>query len=160
MKHLTHREIQILALVAEGQTNKAIGGRLGIALQTVKNKAADINRKLGAHNRAHAVVIAMREGFLKEVSNPEITARDSRRQSTGYLGGGGFFGSNSQNSGSTAASTDHLDRGRCKPASGLCRRTGKDGGHKLSRAGRGVVLCSSRAWMEGQLCDDSAESGP
>ena len=52
---LTPREIQVLELLAEGCSNKAIGQRLGISDQTVKFHVAAISGKLGAENRTDAV---------------------------------------------------------------------------------------------------------
>ena len=61
---LTHREQEVLELLAEGLPNKAIAGRLGISDQTVKFHVASIASKLGATNRTEAVRIALRRGLL------------------------------------------------------------------------------------------------
>ena len=61
---LTGREMQVLELLAEGLSNKGIGGRLGISDQTVKFHVASIAGKLGAHNRTDAVRLAVRRGLL------------------------------------------------------------------------------------------------
>ena len=61
---LTSREIQVLELLAEGQSNKAIGQRLGISDQTVKFHVAAIAGKLGAANRTDAVRRAIRRGIV------------------------------------------------------------------------------------------------
>jgi DNA-binding NarL/FixJ family response regulator len=61
---LTHREQEVLELLAEGLPNKAIAGRLGISDQTVKFHVASISAKLGATNRTDAVRIALRRGLL------------------------------------------------------------------------------------------------
>ena len=61
---LTHREQEVLELLAEGLPNKAIAGRLGISDQTVKFHVASISAKLGATNRTEAVRIALRRGLL------------------------------------------------------------------------------------------------
>ena len=61
---LTHRERQILDCIANGTTNKRIGYVLGISTQTVKNHVSIILRKLNAHDRAHAVALAMCNGWL------------------------------------------------------------------------------------------------
>ncbi len=52
---LTRREIEILALLAEGMSNKKIAGRLVISEGTVKFHVNSILRKLRAANRAEAV---------------------------------------------------------------------------------------------------------
>ena len=61
---LTSREVQVLELLAEGQSNKAIGQRLGISDQTVKFHVAAIAGKLGAVNRTDAVRRAIRRGIV------------------------------------------------------------------------------------------------
>ncbi len=61
---LTAREIQVLELLAEGLSNKAIAGRLGISDQTVKFHVAAISSKLGASNRTDAVRRAIRRGLV------------------------------------------------------------------------------------------------
>lgn len=61
---LTDREVQVLELLAEGLSNKAIAGRLGISDQTVKFHVASIAGKLGAHTRTEAVRRAVRRGLI------------------------------------------------------------------------------------------------
>jgi DNA-binding NarL/FixJ family response regulator len=61
---LTHREIQVLELLAEGLPNKAIASRLGISDQTVKFHVSSISGKLGAANRTDAVRRAVRRGLI------------------------------------------------------------------------------------------------
>jgi DNA-binding CsgD family transcriptional regulator len=61
---LTKREIQVLRLVAEGETTKEIALRLGIAEVTVKWHVKRILRRLGAASRAEAVALATKSGYL------------------------------------------------------------------------------------------------
>jgi DNA-binding NarL/FixJ family response regulator len=61
---LTPREREVLALLAAGLPNKAIAPRLDISEHTVKTHVAAIYQKLGAGNRAEAVVAAARQGLL------------------------------------------------------------------------------------------------
>ncbi len=61
---LTPREVQVIALLAEGLPNKAIAARLGISDQTVKFHVASICGKLGASNRTEAVRLAVRGGII------------------------------------------------------------------------------------------------
>ena len=61
---ITEREREVLALVAEGNSNKLIADRLGISERTVKNHLTYIMTKLGASDRTHAVVTAVRLGWL------------------------------------------------------------------------------------------------
>ena len=61
---LTPREIDVLELLAEGLSNKAIARRLGISDQTVKFHVSSITGKLGVHTRTAAVRTAVRRGLL------------------------------------------------------------------------------------------------
>ncbi len=61
---LTEREREVLSLVAEGYSNKLIAARLGISERTVKNHLTYIMTKLRASDRTHAVVTAVRLGWL------------------------------------------------------------------------------------------------
>jgi DNA-binding NarL/FixJ family response regulator len=55
---LTPRELEVLATLAEGMTNKAIARRLNISLHTVKFHVESMFRKLGARTRTEAVAKA------------------------------------------------------------------------------------------------------
>jgi DNA-binding CsgD family transcriptional regulator len=55
---LTPRELEVLAALAEGMTNKAIARRLNISLHTVKFHVESLFRKLGARTRTEAVAKA------------------------------------------------------------------------------------------------------
>ena len=61
---LTQRERQILSYVADGNTNKQIARILKISEQTIKNHVSAILRKLNANDRAHAVVLAIKSGWI------------------------------------------------------------------------------------------------
>jgi DNA-binding NarL/FixJ family response regulator len=61
---LTAREIEVLALLASGLSNKSIADRLGISDQTVKFHVAAICGKLGATNRTDAARRALRRGLI------------------------------------------------------------------------------------------------
>ena len=61
---LTPRELEVLNLLVEGLSNRAIAARLGISDQTVKFHVAAICGKLGAANRTDAVRRAIRRGIV------------------------------------------------------------------------------------------------
>ncbi|MFQ5873735.1 MAG: response regulator transcription factor [Dehalococcoidia bacterium] len=61
---LTERELEVLALVAEGNSNKIVASQLNIRERTVKNHLTGIMTKLRASDRTHAVVKAVRLGWL------------------------------------------------------------------------------------------------
>ena len=61
---LTSREIDVLQLIAEGNANKVVAGRLAITEDTVKAHVRNILSKLGANDRTHAVTIALKRGII------------------------------------------------------------------------------------------------
>jgi DNA-binding NarL/FixJ family response regulator len=64
---LSEREIEVLKLVAAGNSNKEIGARLNITEQTAKAHMKRIVAKLGANDRTHAVTLALNRGFLTSI---------------------------------------------------------------------------------------------
>ncbi|MFA5316676.1 MAG: response regulator transcription factor, partial [Dehalococcoidales bacterium] len=78
MTPLSQREIEILKYVAEGNPNKRIANALNISEQTIKNHITSIMRKLNANDRTHAVVLAIRNGWLNvgEVTNMDAVEKD------------------------------------------------------------------------------------
>ena len=62
---LTPRELQVLQLVAWGNGNKQVAAQLSIAVETVRMHLKNILRKLSAHDRTHAVTIAVTRGILR-----------------------------------------------------------------------------------------------
>jgi DNA-binding NarL/FixJ family response regulator len=61
---LTEREIEILRRVAMGNSNKIIADLLHLSEATVKGHMKSILSKLDANDRTHAVMIAMKRGFI------------------------------------------------------------------------------------------------
>lgn len=61
---LTAREVEVLSYVAQGLANRDIAERLGTASGTIKMHVQNILEKLGAADRTHAVMIAVRRGIL------------------------------------------------------------------------------------------------
>lgn len=61
---LSPRELEVLALVADGSTNRAAGARLHLSEATVKTHLLSIYAKLGVGDRAAAVAEGFRRGLL------------------------------------------------------------------------------------------------
>ena len=61
---LTSRELEVLALVADGATNRAAGERLHLSEATIKTHLLSIYAKLGVGDRAAAVAEGFRRGLL------------------------------------------------------------------------------------------------
>ena len=78
---LTHREQDVLVLMADGFGTDAIAQRLFISPKTVATHIQRILVKLGVHNRAQAVALAHREGLVESATNGAASQRaDSPRQ--------------------------------------------------------------------------------
>jgi HD-GYP domain-containing protein (c-di-GMP phosphodiesterase class II) len=63
---LTAREVDVLRLLARGQSNKQIAERLVITPKTAANHVEHIYAKIGASNRAAASLFAVRHGLLED----------------------------------------------------------------------------------------------
>jgi DNA-binding NarL/FixJ family response regulator len=61
---LSLREREVLALLAEGASNKEIAHALALSVHTVKFHVAALIEKLGARSRGEAVAIAIRAGLV------------------------------------------------------------------------------------------------
>jgi len=62
---LSEREIEVLSLVAGGNSNKLIADQLKITLETVKGHVKSILSKLGANDRTHAVTVGLKRGIIE-----------------------------------------------------------------------------------------------
>jgi DNA-binding NarL/FixJ family response regulator len=60
---LTGREVEVLRLLAGGQTNAEIAATLSISVHTVERHVSNLYLKLHAHNRAEATAYALRHGL-------------------------------------------------------------------------------------------------
>lgn len=60
---LTSREVEVLRLIAQGDSNAEIAHRLGLSVHTVERHAANLYRKIGARGRADATAYAVRRGL-------------------------------------------------------------------------------------------------
>src|SRR5262245_17619523 len=61
---LTYREVDVLRLIAQGNSNKEIAEHLSMSQDTVKSHVKNILTKLGANDRTHAVTIALKRGII------------------------------------------------------------------------------------------------
>lgn len=64
-RELSAREIEVLQLVADGQSNKEIGEALKLSALTVKSHLSRIGRKVATGDRAQMVALAMRAGVIR-----------------------------------------------------------------------------------------------
>jgi DNA-binding NarL/FixJ family response regulator len=62
---LTPREIEVLRLIAAGNSNKSLADKLSLSEETIKMHVKNILSKLDANDRTHAVTIAVRRGIME-----------------------------------------------------------------------------------------------
>jgi DNA-binding NarL/FixJ family response regulator len=62
---LSAREVEVLALIAAGNSNKLIADRLSVSEQTVKGHVKNILAKLNATDRTQAVVLGVKRGIIQ-----------------------------------------------------------------------------------------------
>ena len=63
---LSDRELEVLALVAEGATSNEIAIQLNLSVKTIAYHVEAIFAKLDARSRTHAVALALRQGILSD----------------------------------------------------------------------------------------------
>jgi PAS domain S-box-containing protein len=61
----TRRELDVLAMLAEGLSTAQIASGLGLASATVRNHVQNLLLKLGAHSRAEAVIVGLKSGLVR-----------------------------------------------------------------------------------------------
>jgi len=62
---LTRREIEVLQMLAEGNSNRQIGEKLFISEKTVKNHVSSILQKMDVQDRTQAVIAAVKNGWVE-----------------------------------------------------------------------------------------------
>jgi len=62
---LSEREIEVLSLIAAGNSNKLVADELAISEDTVKGHVKSILSKLGVNDRTHAVTAALKRGIIE-----------------------------------------------------------------------------------------------
>ena len=65
MRELSSKEVEILQLMANGESNKAIGRLLDRAEATIKVHRKSMYRKMNAKNGEQAVAIGLRKGIIQ-----------------------------------------------------------------------------------------------
>jgi LuxR family quorum sensing-dependent transcriptional regulator len=65
IEQLTQRELELLALFADGQRGKEVARSMGITVETVKTYSAMVRLKMRAKNTTHAVAIALRHRVMQ-----------------------------------------------------------------------------------------------
>jgi len=75
---LTAREIDILKLIARGQSNKLIADHLAVTESTIKHHVATVLTKLGAEDRTHAVTLALERNII-DLEDVNVRARPAGR---------------------------------------------------------------------------------
>jgi len=63
---LSGRDLDLLHLLAAGESNRGIAARLHLSEQTVKNLLSGLYRKLGVSSRMEAVAVALRKGVIRQ----------------------------------------------------------------------------------------------
>lgn len=67
---VTHRERQVLKLVAEGRPNKSIAGYLSLSVKTVEKHRSNLMKKLNLHNASMLTAFAFSKGLVVSESGP------------------------------------------------------------------------------------------
>jgi DNA-binding NarL/FixJ family response regulator len=62
--HLTEREVDVLRLMGNGDSNKIIAATLGVTLDTTKKHVRNVIAKMQARSRTHAAIIAAQAGIV------------------------------------------------------------------------------------------------
>jgi len=75
--HLTHREVDVLRLMGNGDSNKVIADTLGISLDTAKKHVRNVIDKMQARSRTHAAIIAAQAGIVGKPITPIIAQEKS-----------------------------------------------------------------------------------
>jgi DNA-binding NarL/FixJ family response regulator len=69
-EQLSGREAQILTLISQGMANKDVAATLSISQHTVNNYVKAVLRKLAVNNRTQAVLVALRESWIRLPDQP------------------------------------------------------------------------------------------
>ena len=86
---LTNRESQVLGLIASGMSNADIARATNLSINSVKTYIRGAYQKIGARNRAQALLWALEHGCVSDsaLADPPVAARRSRRPDDHPVGG-------------------------------------------------------------------------
>jgi len=73
--HLTEREVDVLRLMGNGDSNKIIAATLGITMDTTKKHVRNVIDKMQARSRTHAAIIAAQAGIVGNPITPVAQAQ-------------------------------------------------------------------------------------
>ena len=73
--HLTAREVDVLRLMGNGDSNKIIAESLGITLDTTKKHVRNVIDKMEARSRTHASIIAAQAGLVGNPVTPVLEGK-------------------------------------------------------------------------------------
>ncbi len=82
---LTPREVDVLRLMGNGDSNKAIAETLGITLDTTKKHVRNVIDKLQARSRTHASIIAAQAGIVGKPINGNLGAPEKSESERGSV---------------------------------------------------------------------------
>ena len=71
LSNLTDRQLEVLASVAQGQSNSDIAKQFGLSEITIKKHLSAIFERLGVANRSEAVALALRKQMLRAFSGDQ-----------------------------------------------------------------------------------------
>ena len=72
---ISPRELEVMRLLALGNTNAEIGEQLGISPETVRNHIRNGRDRLGARTKAHAIALAFQHRLLGDLQAPDDSDR-------------------------------------------------------------------------------------
>jgi DNA-binding NarL/FixJ family response regulator len=90
--HLTEREVDVLRLMGNGDSNKIISATLGITLDTTKKHARNVIDKLQARSRTHAAIIAAQAGIVGNPVNGIAPVLETQSELASVASGSGGNG--------------------------------------------------------------------
>ena len=82
---LTERETHVIELMATGANNREIARKLSVSERTVENHNHNLYRKLGVHDRAEAILVALRRGHISLFADIAVASNSQGEAATDQL---------------------------------------------------------------------------